>query len=110
MTVNLGPNMLKILPIIPSSTPEKFIHSFLLFSYLTLLFPYYSFSLAVQVLIYHCQVNLWLNNPCPLCVILAPTLVLELKSLMHKILNKILSVISELLGVKLLPSKIFRFP
>ena len=43
--------MLKILPIIPSSTSQKFTYSIILilFSYHYLLFPYYSFTLMVQV-------------------------------------------------------------
>ena len=43
------PNMLKILPIIPSSTTKKLPIILILFSYHYLLFPYYFFTLMFQV-------------------------------------------------------------
>ena len=50
LSIKPEPNMLKILPIIPSSTSQKIPIVLILFTYYNLLFPYYSFALMFQVL------------------------------------------------------------
>ena len=52
MDIKPEPNMLKILPIIPSSSSEKiYLLSYFILISLLILFPYYSFTLMFQIYI-----------------------------------------------------------